>query len=481
MLAKARAKVERRPRSSRRAAADGRARPRLPRRELRHRGGDARISVVPEPERVVAEMARECRVTTLDHYEILAATREHHRNLCELSRFLDTVNLPLTLKHSTRCSACPSAPFAARSRTRACASTYLCCGIAAARSAPRWSSASSAAAAPPISTSTCAKIPSATSPRSPLRSSRTRHHLLVRWAYGDRRPRSSSRLPSQARAARPFISYIRFLFIADAPQRSCVTRSWRSSCRLSRPTARATSGKPSGRHLHRPHLRRSRLALEGEQGSSSGTCSPTAGPCDVLPQDAQSVIGKVGAQTRGVEKLLRRIGFPYAHRIDPFDGGPHYLARTDDIALVKRSRQFTVQLPAEPALAARPAGGSESMLLARLQPEAALLRGSAGPAGPRRARGVELGRCRKTRRRLGGSSVGAPSLLVASLQIRAFCGLSERTRSLRCYVHERSLTAARPRVDCASHDGEQLRERKRPGLSKTPPRPPDEKKSERSS
>ena len=54
----------------------------------------------------------------------------------------------------------------------------------------------------------------------------------------------------------------------------------------------------------------------------------------LLPREAQDVIGKVGAQTRGVEKLLRRIGFRYADRIDPFDGGPHFTAPTDEITLV---------------------------------------------------------------------------------------------------------------------------------------------------
>jgi arginine N-succinyltransferase len=51
-------------------------------------------------------------------------------------------------------------------------------------------------------------------------------------------------------------------------------------------------------------------------------------------QEAQGVIGKVGQQTRGVEKLLKRIGFRYAYRIDPFDGGPHFTAPTDEITLV---------------------------------------------------------------------------------------------------------------------------------------------------
>jgi arginine N-succinyltransferase len=57
----------------------------------------------------------------------------------------------------------------------------------------------------------------------------------------------------------------------------------------------------------------------------------------LLPVEAQEVIGKVGRETRGVEKMLRRIGFQYCNRIDPFDGGPHFRAATDEILLVKRT------------------------------------------------------------------------------------------------------------------------------------------------
>jgi arginine N-succinyltransferase len=63
----------------------------------------------------------------------------------------------------------------------------------------------------------------------------------------------------------------------------------------------------------------------------------------LLPQAAQDVIGKVGAQTRGVEKLLRRIGFRYADRVDPFDGGPHFTAATDEITLVEATRHVEVK------------------------------------------------------------------------------------------------------------------------------------------
>ncbi|GAB5542463.1 MAG: arginine N-succinyltransferase [Sandaracinaceae bacterium] len=57
----------------------------------------------------------------------------------------------------------------------------------------------------------------------------------------------------------------------------------------------------------------------------------------LLPPQAQAVIGEVGPQTRGVEKMLTRIGFRYWRRVDPFDGGPHFIAPTDEIELVQRT------------------------------------------------------------------------------------------------------------------------------------------------
>lgn len=59
----------------------------------------------------------------------------------------------------------------------------------------------------------------------------------------------------------------------------------------------------------------------------------------LLSHEAQAAIGKVGAQTKGVEKLLRRIGFRYAHRVDPFDGGPHFSASMDEILPVAETRR----------------------------------------------------------------------------------------------------------------------------------------------
>jgi arginine N-succinyltransferase len=58
----------------------------------------------------------------------------------------------------------------------------------------------------------------------------------------------------------------------------------------------------------------------------------------LFPARVQKVLGEVGPQTRGVQRMLERIGFRYVERIDPFDGGPHFEANVADITLVRRYR-----------------------------------------------------------------------------------------------------------------------------------------------
>jgi arginine N-succinyltransferase len=58
----------------------------------------------------------------------------------------------------------------------------------------------------------------------------------------------------------------------------------------------------------------------------------------LLDDEARAVIGQVGEQTRGVERMLHAVGFRYARRVDPFDGGPHFVAQTDDVPLIQSAR-----------------------------------------------------------------------------------------------------------------------------------------------
>lgn len=67
---------------------------------------------------------------------------------------------------------------------------------------------------------------------------------------------------------------------------------------------------------------------------------------ELLPADVRALIGQVGEDTKAVEKMLRRIGFEYAAQIDPFDGGPHFLAKTDDIAIVRDAAEVEVRVDA---------------------------------------------------------------------------------------------------------------------------------------
>ncbi|MGB1700825.1 MAG: arginine N-succinyltransferase, partial [Nannocystaceae bacterium] len=58
----------------------------------------------------------------------------------------------------------------------------------------------------------------------------------------------------------------------------------------------------------------------------------------LLPETVEDVIGKVGPESEGARRLLHRIGFRASDRIDPFDGGPHFEAATDEISLVRDAR-----------------------------------------------------------------------------------------------------------------------------------------------
>ena len=84
----------------------------------------------------------------------------------------------------------------------------------------------------------------------------------------------------------------------------------------------------------------------------------------LLPPAAQERIGQVGPKSKPVERMLVRAGFSYAHRIDPFDGGPHFQARTDDLLPVKATRRLTVA-----AVAAVPPEAPEAIVAVQ-RPEA---------------------------------------------------------------------------------------------------------------
>ncbi|MBL7715971.1 MAG: arginine N-succinyltransferase [Bdellovibrionales bacterium] len=63
-----------------------------------------------------------------------------------------------------------------------------------------------------------------------------------------------------------------------------------------------------------------------------------------LPAEARNAIGKVGKDTEPVFHMLKKIGFRYAHHVDPFDGGPHLIADFDQIAPIQGIRKISLDL-----------------------------------------------------------------------------------------------------------------------------------------
>ncbi len=58
----------------------------------------------------------------------------------------------------------------------------------------------------------------------------------------------------------------------------------------------------------------------------------------LLPMEVQEIIGQVGRETVGAQRLIQSIGFSDSGKVDPFDGGPHWEAVTDDISLVSEAQ-----------------------------------------------------------------------------------------------------------------------------------------------
>ncbi len=59
----------------------------------------------------------------------------------------------------------------------------------------------------------------------------------------------------------------------------------------------------------------------------------------MLPLEVQQEIGTVGDETKGAVRLLEHVGLRFLNQIDPFDAGPYYGARIDDVSAVRETRR----------------------------------------------------------------------------------------------------------------------------------------------
>lgn len=62
----------------------------------------------------------------------------------------------------------------------------------------------------------------------------------------------------------------------------------------------------------------------------------------LLDTKARTVVGRVGDSTKPAQHLLESIGFQYLEEVDPFDGGPHYGAKVQDLLPIKHGLKARV-------------------------------------------------------------------------------------------------------------------------------------------
>jgi arginine N-succinyltransferase len=148
------------------------------------------------------------------------------------------------------------------------------------------------------------------------------------------------------------ISYVRFLFLAmhrDAFQRRVLAELLPPL----EPDGTSHLWEAVGRHFTNLTYREADRLSKQNKEFIRGLFPDGDIYVSLLSPQARAVIGRVGPQTRGVEKLLRRIGFRYWNRVDPFDGGPHFIAEMDEIVLVQRVRRGQAVAGLLPATAGR--------------------------------------------------------------------------------------------------------------------------------
>jgi arginine N-succinyltransferase len=165
-----------------------------------------------------------------------------------------------------------------------------------------------------------------------------RSHRVLRIGYDFDGPTEIGGLVlrPELRAARlgRFLAFVRFAFMA----------SRREAFRDQVLAELLPPLEPDGRSLLWEHLGRRFTGLSYQEADRLSVHNkefiralfPQDPICaSLLPEEVRGLIGRVGPSAAPVERMLRGVGFDYARRIDPFDGGPHFVARTDAITPVR--------------------------------------------------------------------------------------------------------------------------------------------------
>lgn len=83
-----------------------------------------------------------------------------------------------------------------------------------------------------------------------------------------------------------------------------------------------------------------RLSVENKEFILSLFPSEKIYTC-LLPLKIQEILEKPGPHSLPAKILLEKIGFYYLNQVDPFDGGPLYGAKTDEISVIQKTQGYS--------------------------------------------------------------------------------------------------------------------------------------------
>jgi len=137
------------------------------------------------------------------------------------------------------------------------------------------------------------------------------------------------------------ISLSRFLYVGLFPERS----ENRILCELTPPLSddgRSEFWEALGRRFTGLPYQEADMLSQTHKEFISSLFPPEDIYLSLLDSKARLVLGRVGEQTKPAQHLLESIGFEYLDEVDPFDGGPHFGADTQDILVINQGRRLKI-------------------------------------------------------------------------------------------------------------------------------------------
>ncbi len=138
-----------------------------------------------------------------------------------------------------------------------------------------------------------------------------------------------------------FLSLSRFLYIALRPERyqETVIAEMRG---VSDAEGRSPFWDHVGRHFFKMEFEQADLLTSMDKTFLEELLPKTPIYIDLLPSDAQEVIGKAHEHTQPALRMLEQEGFAMTHHVDLFDAGPQVSVRRKHIRTIKETRRARV-------------------------------------------------------------------------------------------------------------------------------------------